>query len=184
MKKDTAVLVIDVLVSGADDTLYKQDPAEAALVKKAAAVVDAARAAELPVIFLCDQHIKGVDKELELWGDHGMKGDARPNPELKAGSGAHDFIIPKRRYSGFFGTDLDLTLRELGVTKLIAVGEDTNICVLHTLADAWNLGYATEVVTDATRTFLVGTQEGALEHMQKCFGTKHVTADEAMAELA
>lgn len=184
MKKNTAVLVIDVLVSGADDTLYKQDPAEAALVKKAAAVVDAARAAELPVIFLCDQHIKGVDKELELWGDHGMKGDARPNPELKAGSGARDFIIPKRRYSGFFGTDLDLTLRELGVTKLIAVGEDTNICVLHTLADAWNLGYATEVVTDATRTFLVGTQEGALEHMQKCFGTKPVTADEAMAELA
>ena len=122
MKKDTAVLVIDVLVSGADDTLYKQDPAEAALVKKAAAVVDAARAAELPVIFLCDQHIKGVDRELELWGDHGIKGDARPNPELKAGSGALDFIIPKRRYSGFFGTDLDLTLRELGVTKLIAVG--------------------------------------------------------------
>ena len=133
MKKDTAVLVIDVLVSGADDTLYKQDPAEAALVKKAAAVVDAARAAELPVIFLCDQHIKGVDRELELWGDHGIKGDARPNPEFEAGSGALDFIIPKRRYSGFFGTDLDLTLRELGVTKLIAVGkrvEDADVRVL------------------------------------------------------
>lgn len=184
MKKDTAVLVIDVLISGEDDTLYKQDPAEAALVKKAAEVVDAARAAEVPVIFLCDQHIKGVDKELELWGDHGLKGDARPNPELRAGSGALDFIIPKRRYSGFFGTDLDLTLRELGVKKLIAVGEDTNICVLHTLADAWNLGYETEVVADATRTFLVGTQKGALEHMKKCFGTVPVIAAEAAAELA
>ncbi len=181
---DTAVLVIDVLVTGADDTLYKQDPAEAALVSHAVKVVEAARKAGLPVFFLCDQHIPGVDRELELWGAHGIKGDARPNPEFHAGTSDLDFIVPKRRYSGFFGTDLDLTLRELGVKRLLAVGEDSNICVLHTLADAWNLGYETTVVSDATRTFLVGTQEGALEHMQKCFGTKVATTDEVVADLA
>ena len=66
---------------------------------------------------------------------------------------------------------------------VIAVGEDTNICVLHTLADAWNLGYDSLVVTDATRTFLVGTQEGALEHMQRCFGTKLATTEQVIADL-
>lgn len=179
----TALLVIDILVTDASDSLYNPDPQEEALVDKAVQVTRAARSAGLPVLFLCDQHIPGVDRELELWGDHGVKGKAHPHPALEPGSGTRDFVIPKRRYSGFFQTDLDLTLRELGVKTVIAVGEDTNICVLHTLADAWNLGYDSVVVSDATRTFLVGTQEGALEHMQRCFGTKIATTDQVLAAL-
>lgn len=179
----TALLVIDILVTDASDSLYNPDPQEEALVDKAVQVTRAARSAGLPVLFLCDQHIPGVDRELELWGDHGVKGKAHPHPALEPGSGTRDFVIPKRRYSGFFQTDLDLTLRELGVKTVIAVGEDTNICVLHTLADAWNLGYDSVVVSDATRTFLVGTQEGALEHMQRCFGTKVATTDQVLAAL-
>lgn len=179
----TALLVVDILVTDASDSLYNPDPQEEALVSKAVQVTRAARDAGLPVLFLCDQHIPGVDRELELWGEHGVKGKAHPHPALEAGSGPRDFVIPKRRYSGFFQTDLDLTLRELGVKTVIAVGEDTNICVLHTLADAWNLGYNSVVVSDATRTFLVGTQEGALEHMQRCFGTKVATTDQVLAAL-
>lgn len=179
----TALLVVDILVTDASDLLYNPDPQEEALVSKAVQVTRAARSAGLPVLFLCDQHIPGVDRELELWGEHGVKGKAHPHPALEPGSGTRDFVIPKRRYSGFFQTDLDLTLRELGVKTVIAVGEDTNICVLHTLADAWNLGYDSVVVSDATRTFLVGTQDGALEHMQRCFGTKVATTDQVLAAL-
>lgn len=179
----TALLVVDILVTDASDSLYNPDPQEEALVSKAVQVTRAARSAGLPVLFLCDQHIPGVDRELELWGEHGVKGKAHPHPALEPGSGTRDFVIPKRRYSGFFQTDLDLTLRELGVKTVIAVGEDTNICVLHTLADAWNLGYDSVVVSDTTRTFLVGTQDGALEHMQRCFGTKVATTDQVLAAL-
>ena len=179
----TALLVVDILVTDASDSLYNPDPQEEALVSKAVQVTRAPRSAGLPVLFLCDQHIPGVDRELELWGEHGVKGKAHPHPALEPGSGTRDFVIPKRRYSGFFQTDLDLTLRELGVKTVIAVGEDTNICVLHTLADAWNLGYDSVVVSDATRTFLVGTQDGALEHMQRCFGTKVATTDQVLAAL-
>lgn len=179
----TALLVVDILVTDASDSLYNPDPQEEALVSKAVQVTRAARSAGLPVLFLCDQHIPGVDRELELWGEHGVKGKAHPHPALEPGSGTRDFVIPKRRYSGFSQTDLDLTLRELGVKTVIAVGEDTNICVLHTLADAWNLGYDSVVVSDATRTFLVGTQDGALEHMQRCFGTKVATTDQVLAAL-
>lgn len=179
----TALLVVDILVTDASDSLYNPDSQEEALVSKAVQVTRAARSAGLPVLFLCDQHIPGVDRELELWGEHGVKGKAHPHPALEPGSGTRDFVIPKRRYSGFFQTDLDLTLRELGVKTVIAVGEDTNICVLHTLADAWNLGYDSVVVSDATRTFLVGAQDGALEHMQRCFGTKVATTDQVLAAL-
>lgn len=180
----TAVVVIDELVTKGDDTVYNPDPDEERVVRNSAKVVDAARAAGLPVIFCDDAHIPGVDRELKLWGPHGIAGQTEPNPALHAGSGKLDFIIPKRRYSGFFQTDLDLTLRELGVQTLIAVGEDTNICVLHTLCDAYYLGYDTVVVEDATRTFLCGTQEGAIEHFQKCYGSTITTADEVVAQLA
>lgn len=181
--KSTAVLVIDVLVTEGDDAVYNPSPDEARVVQNSTRVVDAARSAGMPVIFCDDAHIPGVDKELTLWGEHGVRGKAVPNPTLKAGFGARDFIVPKRRYSGFFGTDLDLLLRELGVRTLIAVGEDTNICVLHTLADAYYLGYNTIVVEDATRTFLCGTQEAGIEHFQKCFGSTITTADQVVNAL-
>ena len=69
-------------------------------------------------------------------------------------------------------------MRELGVRTVVAVGEDTNICVLHTLADAYYLGYASVVVEDATRTFLCGTQEAGIEHFVKCYGSAIVLTDE------
>lgn len=181
--KTTAVVVIDVLVTEGEDTLYNPSEDEERVVRNSTKVVDAARAAGMPVIFCDDQHIPGVDKELELWGEHGIAGRAVPNPALKAGSGERDFIIAKRRYSGFFGTELDLLLRELGIKTLVAVGEDTNICVLHTLADAYYLGYETVVVEDATRTFLCGTQEAGIEHFVKCYDSRIVSADEVVAEI-
>ena len=181
-KNTTALLVIDALTA-ADDTVYAPQGNEAIYAENCVKLTDAAREAGIPVIFANDDHIVGVDKELELWGPHGIHGQVANFPELEAGSGPKDFVICKRRYSSFFGTDLDLLLRELGVRTLIAAGEDTNICVLHTLADAYYLGYESIVPEDATRCFLVGTQEAGIEHIEKCFGSTIATTDAVVAEL-
>ena len=183
-KSTTALLVIDVLTAAGNDSVYEPQPDEQVFNENCIRMTRAARAAGLPVIFTNDDHIEGLDKELELWGPHGIHGKVVNLPELEAGSGARDFIVPKRRYSGFFGTDLDLLLRELGVRTLIAVGADTNICVLHTLAYAYFLGYETIVAEDATRTFLCGTQEAGIEHFVKCYGSRIATTDELVAELS
>ena len=179
----TALLVIDVLTASGD-TVYEPKDDEARYADNCARLTRAARAAGLPVIFANDDHIEGLDKELELWGPHGIHGKVTNLPGLEAGSGERDFIIPKRRYSAFFGTDLDLLLRELGVHTLITIGEDSNVCVLHSLADAYYLGYDSVVAEDATRTFLCGTQEGALEHFVKCYGSRIASTDELVRELA
>ena len=180
-KNATALLVIDAIEATGADTLYDPDAATAAYRSSVARAVAACHVAGVPVIFCNDAHIRGLDRELELWGEHGVAGESRIFPEIEVREG--DIIIPKRRYSGFFQTDLDLTLRELGVTTVIAVGADTNICVLHTLADAYFLGYASIVVTDATMTFLCGTQEGALEHCEKCYGSTLCTVSNLEAAL-
>lgn len=181
-KNAAALLVIDAIEAVGEDSLYDPDAATAAYRTAVARAVAACHAAGVPVIFCNDAHVRGLDRELELWGEHGIAGESRIFPEVEVGEG--DIVIPKRRYSGFFQTDLDLTLRELGVTTVIAVGADTNICVLHTLADAYFNNYASVVVTDATMTFLCGTQEGALEHCEKCYGSQLVTVTELEAALA
>lgn len=181
-KNAAALLVIDAIEAVGEDSLYDPDAATAAYRTAVARAVAACHDAGVPVVFCNDAHVRGLDRELELWGEHGIAGESRVFPEVEVREG--DIVVPKRRYSGFFQTDLDLTLRELGVTTVVAVGADTNICVLHTLADAYFNNYSSVVVTDATMTFLCGTQEGALEHCEKCYGSQLVTVAELEAALA
>lgn len=175
----TAVLVVDVL-GGSNPVL----PALEEMVANSAAITKAARAAGVPVIFSDDAHIPGLDRELELWGNHGIVGTEDAQPAALLGACDSDYIIPKRRYDGFFQTDLDLTLRELGVDTLIVVGADTNICVLQTLAGAYFRGYKTVVAADATATFLIGTQEQGLEYFTRCYDSRVVDTARVLGYLA
>lgn len=177
-----ALLVIDALETDSEDAVYDPDAATKEYREAVGKAVDIAHAAGIPVIFCNDAHILGLDRELELWGEHGVRGKTRIIPEVDVHD--TDLIIPKRRYSGFFQTDLGLTLSELGTTTVIAVGADTNICVLHTLADAYYRGFKSVVVDDATMTFLVGTQEGAIEFFEKCYGSKIIKLAELEGLLA
>ena len=111
------ILVVDML----NDFVYGALTCERgkAIVPATAQLLDAARAKGVPVIFCNDAHLKGIDRELKLWGDHAIVGTegAKVIPELKVGEG--DYVIPKRRYSGFFQTDLDILLKELGVQTVV-----------------------------------------------------------------
>ena len=174
----TALVVVDVL--GGPNPVAEPLRDMAA---NAVRLARAARAAGVPVVFACDAHLPGTDLELALWGEHSMRGtpDSRPLDAFEAGEG--DYIIPKRRYDAFFGTDLDITLRELGRDTLVVVGFDTNICVRHTVADAFFNNYATVVVSDATAAFLVGDQDEGLAYMERCYGSVIATTDDVIAAL-
>lgn len=174
----TAMLVIDVLGGEGGPT-----PGLEGMAANAVALVKAARAKGIPVLFSCDAHLPGIDRELELWGDHGVKGTDAACPLAEFDVQESDIIVPKRRYDGFFQTDLDLTLRELGVDTLIAFGCDTNICVLQTLAGAYYRGYKTVVAADACGTFLVGTQEAGLEYFSRCYDSRVVLTEDVLRAI-
>lgn len=175
----TAVLVIDVL-GGSEGVI----PALEEMASNSVAIVKAARAAGVPVIFANDAHVPGLDREIELWGEHGIVGTQGATPLDAFDVTGDDIMIPKRRYDAFFETDLDLTLRELGVDTIIAVGADTNICVLQTLAGAYFRTYRTIVPADATATFLVGTQEAGLEYFTRCYDTRVVDTATVLGYLS
>lgn len=174
----TAVLVVDVL--GGEGGVV---PGLETMAENAAAIAKAARKAGVPVVFSCDAHVPGLDKELELWGEHGIAGTDAAQPLALLEAGAGDYIVPKRRYDGFFQTDLDLTLRELGADTLIVCGADTNICVLQTLAGAYFRTYKTVVAADACGTFLIGTQEAGLEYFSRCYDSRVVSTATVLGYL-
>lgn len=167
-----ALVVIDMIEDFAHEggALYC-GPTMAAIIPEIQRELARARSAGEPVIYLTDNHVPD-DAEFKIFPPHAIAGTrgAEIIPELAPGD--EDDVIPKRRYSGFFGTDLDITLRERGIDTLRLVGDCTNICVLYTAADARNLGYSVEVVRDGVTSFDAEAHLDALRELEKTLGAK------------
>lgn len=82
-----------------------------------------------------------------------------------------DIVIPKTRYSGFFNSTLDSTLRARGIRNLVFTGIATNVCVESTLRDAFHLEYFAVMLEDATHE-LGGPaiQKAAVYNIETFFG--------------
>ena len=122
------------------------------------------------VFFICDHHTPD-DPEFKIFPPHCIAGtiEAEVVPELAKHPGE---VIPKQRYSAFFGTTLEEELKKLKPEKLIVCGVCTNICVLHTVANARNRDYKVEVPADCVASFDEAAHRFALEHMEKTLGAK------------
>ena len=177
--ENVAVLVVDMLNDFVTGALGCERAK--AIVPANAQLLDAARKAGVPVIFCNDAHIAGIDRELKLWGDHAIAGTkgAEVIPELKLSD--KDYVVPKRRYSGFFQTDLDILLKELGVKTVIMTGLHAHMCVRHTSADAYCLGYDVIVAKEATDSFTQEDYENGLAYLKTCYGADAYTNEELIA---
>ena len=124
----------------------------------------------LPVFFLCDEHDPD-DEEFKSFPPHCLKGslEAKLIPELENYPGE---IIPKKHFSGFYETGLDEKLKALGIEKLIIVGVLTDICVLHTAADARKYGYQVEIPADCVFTPDTEANRFALKHLSEVLGAR------------
>lgn len=170
-----AILVVDMLndfVTGA----LKCDRG-LAIVPKTAELLRGAREKGVPVIFCNDAHLRGIDHELKLWGDHAIAGTkgAEVIPELELCE--KDYVVSKRRYSGFFHTDLDLLLKELGVDTVILTGLHAHMCVRHTAADAYQLGYGIVVAKDATDSFTEEDYLYGIKYLKEVYGAEITDVD-------
>ena len=166
-----AVLVVDMLIGflEAGHNLYCGDDARE-IIPNVKRLIEREQAAGSRLFFICDNHDPD-DLEFQMFPVHCVRGTDEANiiPEL---SGYQGEVIPKRRYSAFFGTDLDRRLAELGPEKVIICGVCTDICVMHTAADARNRDYSVEVPVDCVATFDPEAHAYALQHMEKVLGAK------------
>ncbi len=169
-----ALLVVDMLVDFIDPegVLYIGPVAEE-LVPEVKSKLEDYRSSGDMVIFICDRHLED-DKEFEMFPPHSREnsGGEEIVPELSPRD--KERVIPKRRFSAFFGTDLDLTLREKNIAEIEIVGCVTNICVLYTAADARALNYKVSVPSKAVASFDPEAHRFALQEMEKTLGVNMI----------
>ncbi|MCB8876327.1 isochorismatase family protein [Acidisoma silvae] len=82
-----------------------------------------------------------------------------------------DIHVAKFRMSGFWDTELDSILRNLGVTTLLFAGVNVDQCVLGTLLDASCLGYDCILLEDCSATTSPSyCFDATIYNVKQCFG--------------
>jgi nicotinamidase-related amidase len=80
--------------------------------------------------------------------------DIAPRPD--------DIVIDKHRWTGFYGTPLDLVLRSLDIKHLIVGGFVTDGCVMTTVFDAYARDYQVNLVRDMCGATNSGSHKAAI----------------------
>lgn len=139
-------------------------------VDRAVAMLASAREAGIPVIFLQERHSRThIDFGRELDGREGVHcvedaADTELVPSMQPLP--DEYHVIKRRYSAFFGTDLEILLKGLGAETLILCGGLTDVCVHYTFVDAHQHDYHVRVATDAVGGSTEAAHEASLDAME------------------
>jgi ureidoacrylate peracid hydrolase len=152
-----------------------------ATVPRIVELIDIARGADVPRIYLRGEHSRWFNSE--VWLRRGAKGrsvDAVRIPIVEAGSWGAEFyevspqtdelVITKHRYSGFAYTPLELALQASRTTNVVICGTATNVCVEATARDAIMHGYYPVVVADCVAGGQADLHRAALEDMAEYLG--------------
>lgn len=156
-----------------------------AILPQAVSYLTWARGRGMPVVHVCSARRRTDKWFLKFWelANEIWQSGQQPIPELFE---PEDTIVHKRRYSAFFASDLELTLRELDVNSLQLIGWSTSLAVATTAIDAWQCGFPTTVVSDLTIAHAWGghtveeNQQWSLDYIAAMAKSKIVRSDELM----
>jgi nicotinamidase-related amidase len=141
-------------------------------VAKSAELIAKAREHEIPVIFIQEVHrpdLSDFGRELDGAEEvHCLENDPQTqvNTEVLGFKPGEDYLIKKRRYSAFFGTDLEIILKGLKVETLILCGCLTDVCVHYTFVDGHQHDYFCRVVEDCVAGSSLDAHEASLNAME------------------
>lgn len=157
--------------------------------KRARSMVDAAHENNIPVIFFQEIHRKDlIDYGRELDGSediHCLEGNpGTPVAAEEMGMRETDYFIHKRRYSCFFGTELEILLRGLKAETLILVGCLTDVCVHYTFADAHQSDYYCRVAKDCVAGSSQTAHDASLNAMEYMQTGAVLSSEELIAGMA
>ncbi|MDX3905904.1 MAG: isochorismatase family cysteine hydrolase [Pigmentiphaga sp.] len=190
LPSDCALLVIDMqndfCAPGGyvDRVMGKDVTAAAGIVPALQEMVATARAAGVPVVWVCADYshalapdsmrvklkARGIQTECCKPGTWGAEAfGVAPQPG--------EPVVFKHTYSGFIGTELASVLVRLGRRTLVFGGVQTQICVESTVRDAHSLGYFCVVPRDAVASHTQALHEGSLTNIQFLFGDVCAVSD-------
>src|ERR1044072_3681255 len=165
---ETAIVVIDMQNAYASEGGYVDlagfDISGAAgTIGQIVKVLETGRAAGVTIVYLQN----GWDPD---YVEAGGAGAGAPQPG--------DIVLHKPRYSAFFNSQLDSTLRSRGIRNIVFVGIATNVCVESTLRDGFHLEYFGGMLEDVNHHLRPDfIQAASVYNVEKFFGWVSTVAD-------
>jgi biuret amidohydrolase len=187
-----ALIVIDIQAGAFVETTKARSidhmPGYAERMASARAAIDKARALDIPVVFIQEVHRPDlVDFGRELDGDEDIHClEDNPNTAIaveQTGFRPTDYLIKKRRYSAFFGTDFEILLRGLKVDTLLLCGGLTDVCVHYTFVDGHQSDYFCRVIEDCVAGSSVEAHEASLRAMEYLQSGARRSLDEVLVGM-
>lgn len=185
MTQATALLLIDVIASFFKEGMPNHYAEATQVLDPLRRLLAAARASGALVVHGAERHRQGLDDfEWRKLPRHHFEGaaDAAIVPGFEP-RGPREIVVPKRRYSAFFATDLALLLREQGIARVVVAGVKTNVCIRASVQDAFAHGFEPLVPREATNSNRPHLAAASLEDIDRYFG-RVVALDEAVEALA
>jgi nicotinamidase-related amidase len=153
-RNDAGLLVVDMTKPFVEDPRRPLcSPNARAIVRRVAGVVDAFRAAGRPVIWIVQGHHSVEHDRGEHLSSWWFLPLLEGTDDVEMASGLEvmsDKVIVKRRYSGFYQTDLECTLRCLAVRQVVICGVLTHVCPHATAVDAFMRDFTVYYPADCT----------------------------------
>ena len=138
---DSAIILIDI------QNTYRQGLMELTNVEpaiiEAQKLLKISRELKIPVIHI--QHDAGIGSPYDVKSDIGAIA-------IEVTPIAGEKVIVKNYPNSFVHTELDAELKTLGINNIILAGFMTHMCINSTAQGAFNLGYATTIIANATAT--------------------------------
>ncbi len=166
-----ALLIIDMLNDFVKEGGALLVPGAEALIPEINKVRGEFRERGEPIIFLCDSHAED-DEEFKVWPKHSVAGTWGAEVVEGLDIQPEDRVVKKTRYSAFFRTDLENVLEALEVDTVYLTGLLTDICVLHTAADATMRDLNVIVLKNCTMALDSNKHGWALKHIEEVLNGK------------
>jgi nicotinamidase-related amidase len=150
---------------------YRSAIEAAGAVEPARTLIDECRALGVPVLYARADHradgadlataVTDTDAQLRPWGEDNPRPTRPPHgsgsPELQViaelAPRPGDYDIPKHRWSAFYQTSLDLSLRTRGIDTVMIIGGSTHVGIASTVYAGRDMDYNMVVVRDACTGF-------------------------------
>lgn len=179
--ESTAIVIVDMVNDFCKPGGAMVLPGYEDLMPAQSRMIEAGRAAGCPIVFVIDAHRAGApnEREFKKRTRHCIEGEWGAQVIDDLDMRDDDIRVIKRRFSAFFNTDLDVTLKDYGITSLVVMGVVTNICVRSTVHDAFFHGYNVVVVEDGCAATGPREQASSLYDIATHFGVVALSQDVA-----
>ena len=172
----TALLLVDVINDFEFEGAPEMFDRAMAAARNIGRLKERARQANLPIIYVNDNFGRwheNFDELVARCSKQNVRGKLlvellHPDED--------EYFVLKPKFSGFFGTTLNMLLRELEVSNLILTGFSGNICVLFTAGDAYMRGFSLTVPSDCTASVDEHENDRTLAYMNRVLDANTVPA--------